>query len=1822
VDSADSADNARGAILDEINLFARYPKQAGSAVSAWSDRAESVRRPRSPSGQPGGTPQASRRDPLVEAFATGVVDAVCLNGRLEDDDALMVRLAAASASYADTPTASELTAGQRAQLVADLMRALTSGIDWTAAMGPDPKNAAAVYYDGLTLRNASGQPLAKVMQAIERRIERVLRARGIVPISRDRSLPRLARQIRRTLTADPTLSLHPPPDVAYGGPQWIALWTGMRTLAGLRLDPGQRSVDDVAAIGRATILERARPNAAGPGATVAPGLDVASLLLMAHAAGRIDLRAIAQGNARITARQLTAYYKEAFADELRLLDALAGLDRLQRPTGRELASANLRAAGIAPAHQIDVNALLIPAAYGPVKISIPLPFALQRQSILDCYISQDSLRLETLPPSRWDGAAAGIEIPDEAARARTRLTKSLKQQFDLRFDAYKAAVARHIAEAIDASISAAGKHRGTDVSNASITITQVRRRAVFDLFRSAYPLLPGIELDDKNGEGYLIAVETPSGKHQYFLSVATGVKVPVPPDATAEGWSRDNAHLAFGMDPPSPAPAQGLTEAGLEAAVSHEYSAKVLASGKRREIAGALKTALRATLERQRADAFGTSDVEQLRELERGLVPLRSTYLAIREGRTEDIAVTAALDALIFVPVIGEGLSLGMQTGEAAAAGVERAIGAAAERGILESIKAGMAKTASFAPALRQQAGRVLWTAARSAIFNPMDILDILRGAGALGAKGLDAVIRRLRPIRPALAGQLAKAARANGRHPVLAGRWRLGADNSVSSAPPVVPADAAAAVKGTPGEPRYRPAISEDGTRRWLQRHGRDGYAAYHPYTLAPEGPLLQADGQGTLHRSLSVEVLRRYRITDEVLRETLDRAARADGGIIMLGGKRYADVNGDYLEVLPDHTASIAQRPVWRIAGAGLPGSGSATPGLAWDKDAGLWREAQVPRLSGGGDPAAPAEQTGLPGTRVNAAHPAGHGIRLSPGDARLARFHDVLVAGIRGAATPAQRAAVRAALGRIEGDPRGKAILRAMCAYHELQGEAPSIVLREAADSPLPSPAKRPATGTVWHLDLRDTAEDNLDALVASSAQAYERLAGVLTEDSAGGSRLVRPERVFGTLLEQGRPALDPALEAAWSRWLEAEEQAGRPDAAGAIHRLRDQLREARCYGGLDKLTLRGVLLDAADPGWWSGLHSQPRAGARRRGSLVPRTDAASTSRVEQARSSAPYGLQVNLSRAMRTDTKLRSVPPLPDDVQVLHLGRNAIADWRHLPKGLRSLDISFNSLAELPIDLPAGLTELNASSNRLRTLPTTLPPALSYLNVTSNSITALPRLPDALKTLEASMNHIRVVPAELPARLEGLVLYRNNVTVLPDNLPASLRTLVVSDNGLTQLPASLPGGLVHLDAGTNRLTALPPLPDSLEMLHVSSNRLQQLPDQLPGSLRILHAENNILSQLPDHLPGNLTEMRLNNNQLTSLPQSIATLSSASIFVENNPIGVHGMPLAVGRRPGPRVFFSIQDAELGVVSNRSVGQAVRAILDGRHAEAAARWDVIEQAAEAGSQEQPRMAEFRAFLDQLRATASFRDPAFRSHMEEWLVELSKPERQSLRRTTFAICESSTATCRDRVTWTMNEVLKARLNDDILSGQYDARIGEAIEVARQMFRLDALDKIARAKVASLTGAVDELEVYLAYVVKLRAADKLALTTAVPSMRYFAVSRVTHQDLDAALRAVRERERAEFDHFLVSGYEPWQAVLKRKFGARYEKAVDELNELPFSAAFKRQVDAKLAELGLGDDADARRQAERAVEGGMRYRALAPLTREYLASAGVAYRPAG
>jgi Leucine-rich repeat (LRR) protein len=1704
--------------------FEQWPDAGSNAAALREADALYEARPRyGPDGQVRRPQPAATHEPLIDAYRAGPVDAACLDGRLEDDDDLMLRLARAAGVHGDAPTVGKLTVGQRRRLAAELVCAFTRGIDWMAVLGPDPNDGGAVYYDGLALRNAGGKPLAAVLEGLEARISRVLQARGIAAIAGIDHCAGLARQVRRTLTSDPTLSLQPPPDIVYGGPSWLVLWTGMRMLSEQGLDLLERGTEDLLAVGRAAMMEQARQRTAD--AATPSGVDLGGLLLMAHAAGRIDLRAVAQGQATLTAEQLTAYYHEACAPELRLLDALKNLQGLKPPGGRQLADASLRAAGIDPDYPIDVDCLVIPAAFGPVEIIVPLPFTLYRQSIGDFYVDRDKLDLRSLPPAQ--AAPDGTPVPAQAVQARAALGESLKARFDIEFDKYAADASDHIARVLDASVELYARNRGIDLGDASITVSRVRRRLSLGKLQVFAPFAQDVTLQEKDSAGYFVAIDTPRGSHRYFLSKDTAAQVSLPAGVSIEDWCRGNESTVFGKGRPSRTGEDGFVRAAFKAVLSRTYPVAEVASGNRAALPARLKTALSSTLASQRAGAYGPGAVEQMREIERGLVPFRSTYLAIRSGQTEGLMTTVAWDALLFLPALGEGVSMGLRAGEAVAAGIERAWTSAAQEGIAQAFRLGTAQTASYAPALGRQAAQTALAAARAAIVNPMDILAALRGGGRLGIDGIAAVVERLKSARPSLAKTLSEAALA---------------------------------------------------------------------------------------------ETLERYRVTDTGLREALAKATRCPDGTLPLGSKSYAQVNGDYLELVVDHPTTTRERPIWRVADAGLPGTRLGAPRLSWDKELGAWRPTEAPGLKGGGRDSSGAREQVVPGT--GAGHAAGSGLRMGPTDEQLTRFHDVLVTRIQGTATPEQADAVRAALARMQADRRGKALLRAMYAHHELLGEAPAIALRGAVEDIAGPAPKRLATGPVWHMNL-DEGTAETDGLVRAAASTYDAMTGLLAEDRAGlrMGRPLRPEeRPFGSLLAQGKPPLDPALEAAWSRWLASEHQANLP-AAAVIDQLRQQLQQARCYGGQDKLALKKLITGLIGHDLIAPARLPLDRPGQQRSAFAIGLNAIRRTGLSRNILDEIGGVHIKMPRAGQTGIRLRSIPPLPDDVTVLQVERHAIVDWTNLPPGLQSLDASFNDLTDLPTGLPPGLIDLRLGGNRLTVISQPLPPGLKNLNLLDNSIETLPGLPDTLEILDASMNRLTELPARLPPRLEKLTLFRNSLTRLPEALPASLRSLTVSNNHLAALPPSLPQGLVHLDAKSNRLAALPALPDSLEALYVTSNLLQELPDSLPGSLRTLDAASNALRRLPDSLPFTLLDVRLNNNQLTRLPPSINTLTSASISLDNNPISVQDIPRPAAGQFGPRVFFSVHGPGTGSPAPRPLADAVRSVLDGNHAQAASRWQAIEQGMAPGSEEARNMAEFSLFLDLLRETPSYRDEALRAEVRNWLADLSKPERAALRRTTFGVCQTSTATCHDRVAWTLNEVFKARANDDIMSGRYAGRIGDVVGIARQMFYLDELAGIARSKAAAMAVA-DEVEVYLGLLVKLRPADRLGLSLVVPEMRYFATAGLTPEDLDAALRLVRERERTDFDKFFVTRYEPWQAMLRQKFGARYEAQVDKLNDLPFNPEFKRQVDAKLADAGLAaEDTDARRVAERTVETEMRYRAFSPLTREYLESANVAYRPA-
>ena len=129
-------------------------------------------------------------------------------------------------------------------------------------------------------------------------------------------------------------------------------------------------------------------------------------------------------------------------------------------------------------------------------------------------------------------------------------------------------------------------------------------------------------------------------------------------------------------------------------------------------------------------------------------------------------------------------------------------------------------------------------------------------------------------------------------------------------------------------------------------------------------------------------------------------------------------------------------------------------------------------------------------------------------------------------------------------------------------------------------------------------------------------------------------------------------------------------------------------------------------------------------------------------------------------------------------------------------------------------------------------------------------------------------------KLPQKLNLLICYNNNLINLPE-LPNSLKELIIIDNNNNNNNNN------NNDTDLINLS-LSKLPNKLETIHFSQNRLKTLPI-LYNSLRELHCNINNLIKLPK-LPNTLELLNCNNNQLTELPDLPNGLKNYSVMKIN--------------------------------------------------------------------------------------------------------------------------------------------------------------------------------------------------------------------------------------------------------------------------------------------------------------------------------------------------
>ncbi|KAM9849198.1 podocan [Aulostomus maculatus] len=205
--------------------------------------------------------------------------------------------------------------------------------------------------------------------------------------------------------------------------------------------------------------------------------------------------------------------------------------------------------------------------------------------------------------------------------------------------------------------------------------------------------------------------------------------------------------------------------------------------------------------------------------------------------------------------------------------------------------------------------------------------------------------------------------------------------------------------------------------------------------------------------------------------------------------------------------------------------------------------------------------------------------------------------------------------------------------------------------------------------------------------------------------------------------------------------------------------------------------------------------------------------------------------NLEYLLLHNNKLRSRSIHPAAFQglkklhTIHMYNNLLERVpRGLPRRAKTLMLLHNSISEIgrnDLSLLYTLTELNLSYNQL-TSPRLHRDAFRKLRV--------------LETLDLSGNGLHSLPLGLPRSLQVLEIKNNQLNSIPDGALTGmekLQKLILSENQL-KLNSVYQGAwmeltaLTTLDLSGNQLSHIPSdLPESLEYLHLQSNRIASVP-----------------------------------------------------------------------------------------------------------------------------------------------------------------------------------------------------------------------------------------------------------------------------------------------------------------------------------------------------------------------------------------------------------
>lgn len=457
------------------------------------------------------------------------------------------------------------------------------------------------------------------------------------------------------------------------------------------------------------------------------------------------------------------------------------------------------------------------------------------------------------------------------------------------------------------------------------------------------------------------------------------------------------------------------------------------------------------------------------------------------------------------------------------------------------------------------------------------------------------------------------------------------------------------------------------------------------------------------------------------------------------------------------------------------------------------------------------------------------------------------------------------------------------------------------------------------------------------------------------------------------------------------------------------------------------------------------------------------------------------------------------------------------------------------------------------------------------------TLLDCLNNESKLLDISHSPLDSLPL-LPPHLEEISLYKSDVAEL-HSFPSELKNIYL--------------------VGT-KLTKLPELPAKLTSLCLCDCPITQLPS-LPEGLVDLSCIDTLISQLPE-CPESLIEINAIDSQIITLSDDLINSVGKRIYVMDNPLSeetINRIQNLNGQ--GSYIYYGEKDTSIVAETNKLITHVARWFPKNQPSS-----DIKKNLALIPLDENTDA--FMQFLNRLEETKYVaNEPNIKTQIAQWIKQLSNS--RQLQEKTFSLAFDATTSCEDRVTLTWNEMKKMALLQDVEQGNYDNKLPNLIKAAREMFRLEKLEAIAREKTNSMWN-VDEIEVYLAYQTKLH--EDLQLESVAKDMFFFDVSGVREDDLASATLITKTAENEQFPSWLAQ-WKPLHEVIKRTAPELWETAEIDLDE------YQQRLDSEINKISgnnnaaLHNDSDLLRTIGQNVYEEMKKDTYEPLVDQYFAN---------